>query len=438
MNKRYLLHSVGIFLLALVLLALPLHLRFSDGNTTLPGTTPYYHADMSFELLSSDLALTSPYHYVLGFFYLAFGTLTFTITPLLFSLTSVLLFGILLFRLGAPRSAILWILLAYILSPPLSTASFFATPHSFALLLILAGALASLSRFWIIGIALFTFASLTGLAFTLATLFAAFFLFLYTRNRAFLAALATTLAIFLAVTLPPTIPIDSGLAALLSDFGGLFGISIFTLALALVGIGLFWKHKPQHYSAFGSVFLLLIASYFFPSLLLFSNLFLCTLAGFAIDFLASRKWTLPSLRSMTLLVLFCGLLFSSIAHSVSLAAMPPEPALFDALDVPPGVVFSHDSYGFWIESLGHRALATPFASGSSEQAGDMQALFHTTDIELARNLIDKHHITHILITPEMTSGLVWEREGRGLHFLVMNSKTFKRIETGSSYQLWET
>ena len=141
-----------------------------------------------------------------------------------------------------------------------------------------------------------------------------------------------------------------------------------------------------------------------------------------------------------LLVLFCGLLFSSISHSVVLADKQPTPTFFKALEFPSGTVLTHQDYGFWVETAGHKAVMDPLwkeLPESAERTWDVTAVFRSTDLEKTKLLLKKYGVTHVLITPEMQRGLLWEREEQGLAFLVENDETFKKLETGSAIKVWK-
>ncbi|VVB81872.1 Uncharacterised protein [uncultured archaeon] len=118
--------------------------------------------------------------------------------------------------------------------------------------------------------------------------------------------------------------------------------------------------------------------------------------------------------------------------------MPPTPEFFKALEFQPGVVLSHENYGFWIESAGHKAILDPIDTYEDDREYDTANIFSSVEIEKAEVLLKKYNITQVIITPEMVHGLIWEREEEGLDFLVKNSETFKKMETGTSTGVWST
>ncbi len=443
-------HIIGIFILAIVMIVLPLHLRFAHSNPTIAGIEPYYHARMATALVHgiplTDTTIVNgrpyiiqPYHIVLALGYKLIGPLVFTLFPALFALASFIFLWLLLKTWQVPEHTQPWILLAYALSPPLIAAGAIGTPHAFVLTLLLSGAWL-LQKWWPLGVIAFVLASLSGLAYNItAILFLIVLMLIHKSNMRMAIAIIISAIIFIIGHQPATVILPSGLSQYLSDLGGIYGLSIFALLLALVGAVLVWEHKKTYYGIYAISICFLIASFYFPDLLVFANILVSALAGVALSKLARRTWELGFLRHAALLVLFCGLLFSSISQSVILADTPPTTTFFKALEFAPGTILTHENYGFWVEMAEHKAVIDPLwkeLPEPSEQAWDVAAMFSSTDLEKTRLLFKKYNITHVLITPEMQHGLLWEREEQGLAFLVENSETFKKVETGSNIMVW--
>jgi hypothetical protein len=446
-------HFYGIFILALVMIILPLHLRFAHNNPTLAGTEPYYHARMAIQIsegktTETDTAITggrlyktNPYHIFLAVSYKLLGPLAFNLIPPLLSLTSFIFVWLLLRRLEVPQTIQPWVLLAYALSPPLMATSALGTPHPFVLALLTSGSWLLLNHWWVAGLIAIIIASISGPVYAIAAIVFLLILILTlkkgTRNLT-ITALVSLIILVLGYA-PSYIQHSRAVSEYISDLGGTYGFSIFALLLAVVGAVLIWEHKRKYYGAYALFMLFLISSFFFPGLLVFANVLVSGLAGVALASLAQRKWELKFLRQAALLVLFCGLLFSGISHAVILADTPPTQTFFKAIEFPPGTIFTHEQYGFWVEAAGHKAVTDPLwkeLAEPEERAWDTAALFSSTDPKKTNALLKKYNVTHLLITPEMEHGLVWEREEQGLDFLVENSETFKKLETGSNIAVY--
>lgn len=447
-------HAFSIFILAIIMISLPLHLRFAHSNPTIAGIEPYYHAriaiDMQDGIPEKDNSIVNgreytinPYHFLLAIGYKLAGPLAFNIIPAILALATFILFWQLLKKINTPEETIPWMLLTYALSPPLVATGIIGTPHSFALVLLLSATLLMLNNRWILSTILFTIASLTGLTYNIAAITLVAFIALTTKkdNNKITITTIISATILIIGKYPATIPLEKGITQYVSDLGGIYGFSIFALLLAIVGATTIWEHKKKYYTIYALFITFIIINLFIPELIIFTNILISALAGTALATLAQRTWKLTFLRQAALLVLFCGLLFSSISHAVSIADTPPTQTFFKAIQIPPTTIFTHENYGFWIELAGHKAITDPLwkqLPDPEEQNWDSAALYKQTELEKANQLLRKYNITHILITPEMQHGLVWEREEEGLDFLVKNSETFKRIETGSNIQLWQT
>ncbi len=442
---------IAILILAIFMAVLPLHLRFAHGNQTLAGIEPYYHARMAMQISEGnfeDNAIVNrrtyelnPYHILLALAYKLIGPLAFNLVPILLAIASFVLLWMLLVKLNISKNTQPWILLAYALSPPIIAAASIGTPHAFVLTLLMAGTYLLLTRAWILGTIAYLIASMSGLIYNItAIVFLLVLLLAFQKNTKQFAITAIISVITIVIgKYPPQIEMQRGIMQYISDFGGMYGFSIFALLLAIVGAVLVWKCKAKYYGAYFLVISFMTASFFFPNLLVFSNVMISALAGTALAKLAQRKWELKFLRQAALLVLFCGLLFSSISHAVAISDIPPINAFFKALEFHPGTVLTHENYGFWVEMAGHKAVMDPLwkeLPEAEDQAWDVAALFKSTDLEKTRLLAAKYGITHIAITPEMEHGLLWEREEEGLDFLAKNSETFKRLETGTNIGVW--
>ncbi|MBI4146099.1 hypothetical protein HY489_02060 [Candidatus Woesearchaeota archaeon] len=438
-----------VLVIAVALLVLPWTARLASGASTLPGFESYYHVRMAkmlaFGLPSADEAVVpsrsfvpSPFHVLLAGVFILGGERSLVFVPLLFAVLCVLLFWLLIRRLGLSVEQQFWALLAFVLSPPLIAAAFFITPHAFVLFLLLSGWLLLEGRWWWLALAFFVIAGLSGLVFLIAAAGVLLFSLLVRRSSADRAniVLVLLLVLFLTGWYVPAVKSDTGVSEFVSDFGGVYGLSVFALLLSFIGAVVLWEYKRAYFGGFVTLLCLLVGSFFFPGLLVFANAVVCVLSGVALAWLSEHKWHLESIRQASLLVLFCGLLFSGVAHGFEIARSAPSQNFFDVLPVVPGVVLTHEKYGFWLEYAGHRVLGD-LLSYDRETERDMDSLFFSTDVEWTLVLLDKYDVSYVLITPEMKQGLVWDRDEQGLAFLVANSEMFKRTDGGSSIGVWE-
>lgn len=440
----------GILALALVMVVLPFHMRFVQGNDSLAGVEPYYHARVIASLSQGVMGDNSvvggrsfditPYHIFMVAPFRIFGERSLSVFPVLFSLVSAGLLFRLLIILGVSVSARLWIVLAFVLSPPWISGAFIATPLSFALALVLGGAVLLFGRFWWVGCVLLVVSSLVSVGAAIASVaFLLLALFLGVRYEKVMACLLLVMvaSVFSSSVL---LTVSRSFIDMVSDFGAVYGLSIFGVLLSLIGFGTFWRQKRKYYWLFvlGAVFLASVLVV--PDAIVFASVLVCFGAGEALDVLSRRKWKVKVIRSASLFVMFCGLLFSGISHTLVLADLEPNVGFFQALDVPYGVVLSHERYGFWIEAAGHKAVVDPLwrsLPDASERFYDVGFIFNSVDVRRTSSMLEKYGVDYVLITPQMEQGLVWEREGSGLSFLAHNSEMFKRAQEGSRIGVWK-
>jgi len=428
-----------VIILALIMLALPYHLRYFSGNHTLAGDESYYHSKIARTIAEGKTTIdlfNSPYHLLSAGIYKIIGNHTFAVVPIIFSLLSLLLFYLLLKKLKIEEQTQLWTLLVFILSPAFISLGFYNTPSAFELSLVLLGLLILHSK-PIYSTIPFLIASADSLSGAIASIFCIAYYVLNDKTRNFKIALIGIAPIFCAILLNYNLPIQftQNTANYFSDLGGIYGIGTFTIILTIISAALLWPKKE--YLTFTLVAAFITATIIYPALLPFILPITSLLAGYALSYLFKRKWELNSLRTLTLFVIFLGLLFSAISYSTTHSKDSPSQEIINALtSVEPGTILTAKEYSNWA-SIKHKTLLHQIIPVQEQQQNDANAIFYSNDLEKTKQLLQKHQVDYVLITPEMKKGLVWEEENFGLAFLVNNNETFKRIPTDKSIELYE-
>lgn len=390
-----------ILILALILFVLPHYLRSTFGNNTLAGIEPYL------QLTGQPSTL---YQYIIQTLDI-YGTIWVVIFQIMLGLASILLLQRILARFNVPTSQQQLTILTYTLSPTLLAATFMPNPQILAFLLLGLGVLAPNLALTSI---LFGLATLNGSTFGLAAL-ALLVLLRVTKKTSYLAGILP--ALLLLLPLPFTFTQSFSFIEIHGT-----GYSLFIFLLALVGI--FFAKKSLIFAGL-PLFTLAIFS---PDLLLIGATLLAILAGTALNRLAHRTWRVTLLRNATLAVIFASLLFGTLSYATYLSAQPPTPDFFAALPELSTTILTHSLYNPLIHYANHQTPTIP--------PNELALLFNTTEPAYALDLLHSYNITHVLITSEMTLGLVWERPGLGLHFLLQNNENFKRIPSGSSFEVY--
>jgi len=459
-----------LFIIAAVMFLLPFGFRFFDNNTNLIGEESYYHARLASEIKDNTFSANDmlafdgrayyfdPYDFLLAFVSYAFGPeIASRILPLALGLLSVLIVFKLLQKLKMSSIETASITLLFILNPV--TITVFSTSTNLALLLILylfaIYVLLSKSKSGnILAFVLFFSVSLYGIIHT-AIAIATWYACLRSKHsrKYFNAFAATSFITVLSYHLPNylkrnaiALPKQNLLLGFISDFGGILGLSVFSLLLACIGFVAMWKFKNKHYSLLAAVLAIVFWSFFEKSLMIYSALIVSFFAGIAFSMFAKMRWKVKMLKNFSLLVLFCGLLFSTISHAVVLSEQPPSMETKEALiwlknsSIEDGKVFSHYSKGFFIEYWsGKKALtdsAYLYAENAEEIFRDSADILTSDNLVNTKKMLQKNRVGHIMITEDMREGLVWEKPEKGLDYLLANNETFKKLYSNNFTQLW--
>lgn len=459
-----------ILLIAVIVLLSPCMLRLTDGNNTLIGDKAYYHARIA-ETTSTDgiigydelsyqgrTYIFKPYHLILS--WLIFITDIETASQslvFLCGIASVVLFFFILRELKIEifkRALILFIL---ILSPAFIYTFSVSNKHAIAVPFMLAGVyflarrkLFFSSTFFIISAFLSFFNIIIALAFLLGEFFKK-------RNKKILLIIIGFLIILLIYYLPSYYTnlffkkIDfieiSYFQQFISGLGSIIGFSIFSLLLAIIGLSATWKSKKKLIAIYSPMIILIMLSFFTIYSNIYLNFFICLFAGIGFYDLIKRKWEIGLIKDLVMLVLVCGLLFSSASYINRLVSMHPDNSIKESLEWletysnPNQAVLSHYSKGTFIEYWAKQPVVMDsvfeYAPKSNERYKDSAEIFSSRSLKTTKALLDKYNIKYIWLDNEMKNGLVWTEEKQGLLFLFRNKETFKNIYNKNNIEIWE-
>jgi hypothetical protein len=458
-------YYLGIVLIvAFIFLSVPLF-RFFSG-TYAPGSEPYYHLRISNMLHSKitdyDNLSFSGRTYYLNLNHLIisrFNNILFFILflPMIFGILSVFLFYKILERFNISKDRVFIISLVLVSSPIFMYTFTVFNLYFLSIFLIL------LSLYFLIKeniliplicVVLLPFFNLALFPFALFLLF----MYYWKHEKKGFIILAITLPIvsliyyavvFYPLFLPQVLSLEkqSFLTFLISDFGSEFGFSAFLLVLALIGFYFTWKDKKEYLQFYILLLVLLTVSYFFPKTNLFLNFFVVYLAGSGIYLLLTMKWKLEVIKTGTILLVICGLLFSGLSYFSRLKNMEPTKEQIKSLNFIKSysgeneLVLSHYKNGFWIEFFSERPTVLDeyiyYAPNLLNRYNDSNSIFYSRKLNFTETLLDKYNIKYIWIDSKMKSGLIWEKEEQGLLFLLQNKETFKNIYNSSEVEVWE-
>jgi len=231
------------------------------------------------------------------------------------------------------------------------------------------------------------------------------------------------------------------------DFGGTYGLSIFLLFLAFFGLTKLWAEKYKHlfYYLFFVLSILIIALNI--KYLIYFNLILCILAALGLRHIYQLKWSSKLIRNLTVMLLIIGVLFSGLSFLIENSKKDVDDNLYDALmflksrTSPRGVIFSHEKYGIYINTISQRKNFIDFNYAYAPRLDlrlfYLDKIYYSRDLTKVLDIFKEFRVSHILITPEMKDGLVWNTNNNGLLFLLKNNPdNFNLIYNNNGYEIW--
>jgi len=247
---------------------------------------------------------------------------------------------------------------------------------------------------------------------------------------------------------PETVRIgnQSTLTQLISDLGASFGISIFALILAGVGLLKLWEKKYKHIFFYVILILLIIIMFFQIKTIFYLNLFLAYLATLGLVKLMEVKWESETIQHFLLLILFLGLFFSTISFTTTLTKIEPNEEIIEGLlylksiTKPTDTILSHRSRGHWITAIAKRKNVIDenyiYAPDVNQRYADLQKFYSLRDEKEALKILKKYSVTYIWLD-KAAKNLIWDKPNQGISFLLEFSDKIKKIYKHNNIEIWE-
>ncbi len=240
----------------------------------------------------------------------------------------------------------------------------------------------------------------------------------------------------------PEVPFKS----LISDFGGQFGLSIFSVTLSFIGLGNLWRRKYRNFLVYLVFVVLLISSLYYVQNLFLFNFLVVVLAAYGLNYLVNRSWSSFLIKRFTLFILLLGVLFSGISYINILEDVRPDQQDIKVLryleDVtgPGDMVFSHYSMGNWISGIAHRRnfMDSNFINAPSleKRLRYSDVLFYSRDRQLMISILEEYDIDYIWIDYEMIRELDLDNRG-GLLLLFLYDDRFENLYNRDGIEIWK-
>jgi len=459
-------HFRVLLLLCIILLIVPVMLR-ENFDRGMPIGEESYNILRYSEYLSENQQLPQedPYSYGSRSFLNEIGypiilllnvnTLRF-IFPFIFGIFSFVFFYLIIKKIKPEVASIASLL--FIVSPSFLYLFSTNSKHGPALMLILIGLYSYLTKNKKISIISFGLSAFFSFFLSLIPLILMFFYEFRNKNlRSFLYLLVIDFVAFmlqfksiLFSGLPDTIfgikdfSLASIFTVLFSDFGSKFGISLFLFLLAIFGIYYKWHDKLRYVLIYLILLILLIASFYLPQLLFVLFTSLAILAAYGLFGIISYEWKSDILKKITILIVLCGLLFSSLSYISRIPEFTPTGDFIEGLNylegLEEGIVFSHYSRGTYISyAKKPNFMDTKFtyAPDFNQRYEDSERILHGKNIKETVALINRYNIKYFWIDKELREKL-WGKNDIELLFLLKYSpENFEKIFDNGDVEIYE-
>ncbi len=464
LTEKYGLIFIGGFFALLVLNIL--FIRIISDSPLMIGDEPYYNIRVASTFLKEGIFsedkmvygwrpyIFNPYHFILLLALYLFGSSFAFILPLLIGLCSLCLLYHILTEFNLAFNSKLVFMLFYVFSPVFLHSLFISNTAGTALLFQLAG-------FWLYqkqtkktlfpAILLFTISSFFGITYLLIMLAFLGIYSVYDKKKAphfyfmvFIFSIITFL-FYLPLIGKNGMPIlqlqQPYLLNFITDFGAEIGITIFALALAVLGFIRLWIKNRE--AVLLLALLIIVSTALFGINYIYTNLLVSFFAGLGFLYIAKSTWKLRSLKNISLILILLGLFFSTTSFIARFSDTLPNRDLVQAMEClknnsdNTNFVFSDARNGFWIEYLAQRPVITDTLLKTiltEERLNNINFIAKSYDLNKVLALLENYNIKHLLITPAMYKGL--HKDEKGLLYLLKNNETFKKICATNTLELY--
>ena len=336
-------------------------------------------------------------------FGLLFGGSEFSLKffPVLFGIFSLILMFFILKELKVEDFVVFASLFVLVLSPSFVYLYGFGSSLCFGMFLFLLGLLFLLKGWDLFsGLSFFSLVFIN-LFFAYLSVVLLFLLFFKKRKWIYLLWFVSILAlVYVLFGFSFGIVKDIDYKLFLSDFGGEYGIGLFSLIAAIFGFFVLWRKKYSNLFIYFSFLCVFVLSLYFYEAIFVLNFLVCFFAGVGIVGLFKREWESDLIKQFTLLILILGIVFSGLSYVSRSGELYPSIDYLDGLDVlGDGVVFSSISNGHLISYNGNKNYwdENVYGKDISLLEKDAYTLLHSTNVDETRFVIDKYDISYIYL-----------------------------------------
>lgn len=228
---------------------------------------------------------------------------------------------------------------------------------------------------------------------------------------------------------------------LVTDIGSQAGFSFSSIILTIIGLLLLWEKGIKNFFVYIFLTALVIISVFSTQLKAFMNYILVIYAGFAFIHLVKRRWSIQIIKKITLLLIICSIMFTTILYATKLSKSAPTPEYVDAINFIKEQSFKEETIlssienGYLIEYFANRRVFVDQKSLAyeSDRIKILDTLTLSRNLERTEDILKQYNIKYVFIDQSFRQKLETDE---GLLFLIENSDKFKSIYKNEEVEVW--
>lgn len=439
--------KVYLIILLLIVLLIPYSVRYLGGNPTIIGASSYFHLNAA-----EHNPYQNPYHLLLSLNFIN-NQFIYQLAPIILAILSLFLLINIAGEFKINPINQFFFLLFLVISPAFIYTFTVLTHHSFFIFLNLLGFTLLLKKKKLLNYLSFPIFAIIPFFDVFSSILTLLFLAVYfyvkkdkqgnsvnnqinnqVNSRVKILTIIITILTFLNIFLKKLFllgPYNSQnvFADLFSDLGGLFGLSIFALLLAVTGLIITWK-KEKFFLAYLFLPFLILLFIYQTSTLIYLNFFIAFFASFGFTYFFNKEWKINIIKNIFLFLLILGLVFSTVTSLSKLSALPPSLETKESISWLKEntrtykLIFSHPQDSYLVEYFSGRPAFIHYHDPDFKTRSDItDRIFQSTYIKETFPLLEQNDISHIYLSPKIKADLPPDR---GLIFLFQNER-FKKI-----------
>ena len=446
---------VGVILLAMIIVTIPYLIRMWNGNPYIPNSEAYYnlrflesHSESSYDgLTQRHIPLNIINEISVDAKYSLWGS---KILLLLLGIASVVMSYLILKNHNMGEKNI-WAVLLFLVASPIFTYTFMDyNVYSIMIFLNLSIAYLLMKEKIVLSTLIFIITPFIDIYGAIVSLiFMTVYIIAnarsYKKYQIFfiIAALSIVSAVIVNALLGYSIfsinPFSK--SNIITDIGADIGFSFSSFILSIIGLILLWEKGWKNVMIYGSIILFIILAIFNNFLRIYLNFLLAIYAGFAFIHLSRRKWSISIIKRITILLIICSILFTTLVYTTKLIKSEPNPDYVDALvflknqSFPREKILSSEQNGYLIQYYSSRSTFLDQKTADYEKYNLIifQNLSTSRNLDRTEALLKDNNIRYIFIDQAFKEYL---QEKDGLWFLIETSNKFKNIYKNTNVEVW--